>query len=623
MNKVKTSILLMFSIMVLVWPLFGKSTSSDYVSSYKLNGYLGSRIMQCIDNQVKKQDVTALTDVFRQRSEKKLWQTEFWGKWMLSATAAYKYNPNAELLSMMKKSVDEIIATQSSDGYIGNYAPEYKLQGWDIWGQKYTMLGLLSFYEITKQQQVLKATILLADNLIYQLHSTNTNISKTGKYRGMPSSSVLEPIVKLYTLTDNLKYLNFAKEIVESWELIDGPGLISKSLLGVSVGDRFKTSKIWWSWDNGEKAYEMLSCYDGLLELFKVTKDTTYLKAVENAVQDIIRTEINIVGSGSAMECFYHGTEHQTEPTYHTMETCFTFSWMKLCLNLLKYNKNSFLADQIEKTAYNAMLAALKKDGSEFAKYTSLEGYREEGEQQCGMDINCCNANGPRGLLLIPEWSIMTDNNQIFINGYETAQYRVTLSSKEIVDIQIISEYPLNGDVKIRFSTASKTKFDLQLRIPSWTDKTVIKSGIQKPDTITSPGYFRLSTCCNTNDSVNVEFNMKPRIVRQNGFQAVLKGPIVFARDSRFNDGFVDESVVLSTKNFVLKDVPKSEKSDFWMTVVTKGVFGTNLESDGKNGREVRLCDFVSAGNNWNPNTRYRVWLKETLNVMNTNYVAY
>jgi len=82
------------------------------------------------------------------------------------------------------------------------------------------------------------------------------------------------------------------------------------------------------------KAYEMMSCYDGLLELYRITGEPSYLKSVEMAVRNIIESEINIAGSGTAYECFYHGTKYQTEPTYHTMETCVTMTWMKLCFNL-------------------------------------------------------------------------------------------------------------------------------------------------------------------------------------------------------------------------------------------------------------------------------------------------
>ena len=77
----------------------------------------------------------------------------------------------------------------------------------------------------------------------------------------------------------------------------------------------------------------MMSCYEGLLELYRITGNPDYLKAVEWPLILSLSEEINLAGSGSAFECFYKGSAYQTEPTYHTMETCVTMTWMKLCFN--------------------------------------------------------------------------------------------------------------------------------------------------------------------------------------------------------------------------------------------------------------------------------------------------
>ncbi|MFQ8804200.1 MAG: hypothetical protein ACLR8Y_02505 [Alistipes indistinctus] len=50
-------------------------------------------------------------------------------------------------MAKITRGVQAILATQSPDGlYRGNYAPDAQLGGWDVWGRKYTMLGLLAYY---------------------------------------------------------------------------------------------------------------------------------------------------------------------------------------------------------------------------------------------------------------------------------------------------------------------------------------------------------------------------------------------------------------------------------------------------------------------------------------------
>ena len=58
-----------------------------------------------------------------------------------------------------------------------------------------------------------------------------------------------------------------------------------------------------------------MSCYEGLLELYKVTGNPLYLSVVEKTVGHIVREEINVAGSGSAFECWYGGKE-RPDATY-------------------------------------------------------------------------------------------------------------------------------------------------------------------------------------------------------------------------------------------------------------------------------------------------------------------
>ena len=45
-------------------------------------------------------------------------------------------------MKILQASVTALIATQTADGYIGNYKNENRLDQWDIWGMKYCLLGI-------------------------------------------------------------------------------------------------------------------------------------------------------------------------------------------------------------------------------------------------------------------------------------------------------------------------------------------------------------------------------------------------------------------------------------------------------------------------------------------------
>lgn len=75
-------------------------------------------------------------------------------------------------------------------------------------------------------------------------------------------------------------------------------------------------------------------------------------------------------------------------------------------------------------------MATMKNDGSQISKYSPLEGRRQPGEEQCGMHINCCNANGPRGFALIPKTACTIKDNHIYLNLYLPLQATISLNKK-------------------------------------------------------------------------------------------------------------------------------------------------------------------------------------------------
>lgn len=589
----------------------------EHFQSMKIGGIPGAIIDKCIDVRVKGQDIDHLIAPFKLKNETRCWQSEFWGKWMLSAVGAYQYTKDPELMDKMNYAVDGLLATQLSNGYIGNYGPETQLTAWDIWGRKYSMLGLIKYYEISGEKKALIAAIKVADHLIDQVGPEKVNIVRTGYYHGMASSSVLEPIVYLYSHTGNEKYLTFAKYIVGQWETEGGPKLVSKAVAEVNVADRFPPPERWWSWENGQKAYEMMSCYDGLLELYKVTKKPEYLEAVIKTVDNIMETEINIAGSGSAFECWYGTVQRQTQPTYHTMETCVTTTWMKLCDKMLEITGDSKYADEIEKSFYNALMASLKYDGSEIAKYSPLEGVRIAGEEQCNMHINCCNANGPRGFALMPAFGIKSINDWIFLNYYGESSAKVRLSNSEVVSITQHTNYPETGKINISFQLDQPLNVILNLRVPSWSIETKIKVNGDPVQNISPGTYYMLDREWQPNDQISIDFDMRGRAHQNSNFEAITRGPLVLARDSRFDDGFVDETSVIQNQDNIVELVPIYEKPDHvWMAFTALCKTGTDLEGHGSEPKSVHFCDFASAGNTWDPSTRYRVWIPKTLNVM-------
>jgi DUF1680 family protein len=566
----------------------------------QLGGYLGRKLDLCIRNRIFAQNPERLVAPFRQRAETACWQTEFWGKWFLSAAAACQYTGNAAEGARLRDSVQSLLATQTPDGYIGNYAAGSRLKSWDIWGRKYTLLGLLAWDGMSADAAALNGARRLAGSLMTEVGPGAADIIHCGLFRGMAASSVLEPIVLLHRRTGDERDLRFAEWIVSRWSASDGPQLIEKAFTAVPVGERFpRPKKNWFSWENGEKAYEMMSCYAGLLELYRETGRTVYRDAALHTHASILDTEINAAGSGSSEECWYGGKARQSQPAKNPMETCVTVTWMHLCAHLLRLTGDPRFADEIETTAYNALLGAMTPDGSGFAKYSPLEGVREFGEKQCGMELNCCEANGPRGVMLLPQVAVMMGAEGPAVNLYSEGAWNLLLPSGAPLRIEAKTGYPVSGTVDLSLLPTRPESFPLRLRIPAWSAQTSLAvNGARIADV--HPGtYAAIERRWKPGDRVRLQLDLRGRILRASdgsrSYAAVARGPLLLARDVRLGQEAIGDPVGAF-----------GDEGSF--TALDALAPPRGIETAFSAGR-VRLCDYASAGNTWGPDSRYRVWM--------------
>lgn len=329
----------------------------------RIGGYLGEKLDLCIDNRLMAQDIERLVQPFRDKPDGNWgFRSEFWGKWFTAAMMGYGYAPSAEHRATVDRAVRELMATQSADGYIGTYPDSCHLGDWDIWGRKYVLLGLLAYYDQTKETAALEAARRVADHLIAEAGpGSGTNIAATGwiGWKGLASCSVLEPIALLYQRTGEKRYLDFARHIVRSWDEPNRLAPAGLRLIQEAIGETAP-----WKMSGAPKAYEMMSCFEGLCELYRVTGEPLYLEAVQRLVDALVRDEIMIAGSGSVAEIWCHGAVRQSEPLYQGMETCVTATWMKLMYQMLRLTGDSRCADRLETSLYNALLGAMSPAAS-------------------------------------------------------------------------------------------------------------------------------------------------------------------------------------------------------------------------------------------------------------------
>ena len=578
------------------------------IADVKLHGYVGHRIDQCIEQRIMGQNAEELIVPFRAQQETRgRWASEFWGKWVQGAMSAYQYNHDPALFAKIQDAQEKLRACQLENGFIGDYTHETETTGWDIWGRKYTLLGLVKWYRLTGDRAALRAACRLLDYTLTQVGPGKKPIYECGYYKGMPPMSILEPVMYMYAETKDVRYLDFAKYIAEAGESADGPQLIRKADVPVAFRFPLQPGDSWWSTKNGQKGYEMMSCYVGLLELCKVTGEKTYQEAAEKTWQHIVEEEVNVTGGACSQECWYEGRKKQTLSALHMMETCVTFTWMQFCERLLEMTENPKYVDQIELTMYNALMSAMKCDGSQIVKYVPLEGFRREGEHQCDVRINCCNANGPRAFAMIPRVAYRTPSDtRLDVNLYIPSEASIQLGKRSILLKQVTS-YPEEGTVTLYVTPDKPVHADIALRIPAWSRQTAVTVN-GEPIEAKCGTYCIISREWKAGDKICLTLDMTARIISQDQQAAIVRGPVVLARDTRFQDGFVDECMVIPNKDGVVELSRVTSPDKIWMAFTMPVVHGYYNDQT-QDCTVIHLCDFASAGNTWDESERYRTWI--------------
>ena len=599
--------------------------SSAEIGNVRLKGYLGDRLDMMIERHVIGTDVDYITAPFQEKTERRgWWQSEFWGKYMHSAMPYLVYTGSEKLRAAVDRGVARMIASQEPNGYIGNYPEDLRCgEGWDVWGMKYTMMGLLHHYDVTKDAKSLAACRKVCDYVIGELGPNGKRgreLWQTGNWSGYASSSILEPVMWLYRRTNDQKYLDFAGFLVKGMtEPESGPHLLDLALNGVSVADRNGYGNTpekhggYVMKHNRWKSYEMMSCYQGFLEYYEVTGRKDLFEAAVKTGEDIIKEEINLAGGCACSEAWFHGARKQHLPYLRLQETCVTTTWMRFCEKLLDLTGDTVWADQLERTFYNAYLGAMKADGAEFAGYTPLSGCRYHGQHHCYMHTDCCTANGPRGFLCFLKELFRTKDEAAIFNFYASALVKgVVPKTGKPVAFDMYSLYPRANWARIVSHTEGAGVVPLRIRIPAWSGKTVVKLNGKALEGVKAGGYFTIAHDWRLGDIVEISFDMPVVAHTLDHVVAFTRGPVLLARDSRFADGDMMEPFRQGIKEG--QTMPtfaevRSPSDDIWMAFsATLPVGSHHANPEGRLPTTVFFCDYASAGNTWHRDNYYRTW---------------
>ncbi len=581
------------------------------------------------------------------------WRGEYWGKMMRGASLVYTYTQNQQLYEVLTNTVKKLVECSEEDGRISTYSREMEFKGWDVWCRKYVMLGMQYFLEICTDKQlagkIVKSMCEQADYILSKVGPAEEGkipiTETTSLWRGLNSSSLLEPIVRLYNLTKEEKYLDFAQYIVDEG--------------GVSIANIFKLAyenKFYPYQYPVTKAYEMISCFEGLLEFYRVKQIEWYRIALENFADRILESDFTIIGGcGCTHELFDHSTVRQANTNNNKImqETCVTVTLMKFFYQMTLLTGKSSYVDSFERSWYNAYLGAVNTEKSidstieeiypnavieplPFDSYSPLTvgtrgicigGIRLMADSHY---YGCCACIGSAGAGVMPKMALMKSKEGIAVNLYIPGTMETLTPSGKKVKLILETTYPRSGEIRIRISTEDKEPFTISLRNPAWSKETEVNVNDESVDV--TEGYISLNRMWSGDDVIKLNFDMRTEAIypisyghqilmnervgkydymlpsydeedsRAKYHLALRRGPIILAVDSQlgYDAGNIFD-IDVTEDGYVETRFSNHEIAPYENII--------ELEVPMKNKHYFRVTDYASAGKLWNKESKIAAWI--------------
>lgn len=419
------------------------------------------------------------------------WSGEFAGKWLLSAIEDLRLSHDFELHRTVEGVANRLVQLQAANGgYLGTFSGTDRIfgQNWDAWNHYHCLRGLLAWAQHVGGAAVTAACRQIADHLIGVLGGG----SEIGRLvEPAKNFALAHAFALLHRHTAEPRYLAMVRAFEQGWDTVAGGGRYVSgfqqpaTLFGVTGLDA---------------RWERLHSFQAVAELARITGDSKYLVAVQNAWNAMRAVDRHSTGGFSSSEVA-SGNPFDPRP----IETCGTVAWMALTVDVLRLTGWSIAADELELSLWNAVLGAQAPDGSWWTYNTpmggidvagmgnlgfphpvhrppTLHGERRPARYDLGWQgrggaeyLSCCAANAPRGLGLLADWAVMSSDDGVVVNYYGPCSLRVLDRTGAVVAIDQSTAYPTSGRVVVRVTASDDSVRTVALRIPEWARSSTVR----------------------------------------------------------------------------------------------------------------------------------------------------
>jgi DUF1680 family protein len=477
----------------------------------KIEGLLGQRLRVNLEGRLLHVSETLLLSAYPTRPGAPAAGGENAGKFLEAAARTWAYTGDPRLRGMMDRVASFLAASEIQ-------------QGWRNGDLRWTLAGLLAYYQVTADAKALEAARKIGDMLAqtYGEGPGQHDIVAAGDHMGLSATNVLGPICVLYRYTGAQHYLDLARYIVRAYAEPQGPKLL-KSI--ETTGSVYHVADA--------RADEILDNLSGLLELYRLSGDEPYLKAATAAWKDIVSKRLYITGTVSSGEYFRDDQDLPGEEAASVGEGCATVAWLDLNWQLLRLTGELRYAGEIERTVYNQLLGSQDPHNGSICRFTPLVGRKRP-----SANLNCAVASEPRAIAMIPEMAWGAHEDGVAVLLYAPGDVTIPLRPDFQVTLASATRFPRDGQIALTLHPSRPARFPVFLRVPDWCTHFTAK--VKDAETPGEPGQFlKLDRLWHSGDAIQIQMDLPVRVIPGGAsypdYVALARGPQVLALEAALN----------------------------------------------------------------------------------------
>ena len=380
--------------------------------------------------------------------------------------------------------VKKIIANQKPDGRFGDAGLVFdpaKLTGNHmalLWGNGRLLTGLMDYYVVSKNPEVLQSAVRLG-KFLTDIAQSCTRPEVIEKFKTMGAmgficfTQITDGLVKLYEQTSDAKYVELAGSI---YQLLPEFG--------------------------NQHSHGYLNTVLGVVGLYNATKDTSHLNFAKHIYSQVVSSN-NYLITGGVPEFF--GEEGFADGFRD--EGCSEADFVMLSLELWKATGNMDYLDKTEYCLLNEMM---------YNQYCSGDFGSHPFDKKFGFTLShsqgrawwCCNYHGLQAMLAARDIIVTNKNGEKQVNLYSYTRYKDA-------DMAFTLGKVAKNEAKynIVIDSCGNSERVIALRAPSWANATTVMVNGKESVEMPVDEYIHLKQTWKKGDEITIDFAYKLQLV--------------------------------------------------------------------------------------------------------------